>query len=121
MVFYEGYSAYLFDTDRGIFQVTVGEGINNNGTPYYWTEEVVVNEIKLNECLFKKEAPGTPSLYNNTVEYVDKITNFSRVDSVYAIQVRIDDPEESCKTGEHVNRIFSNQSNASSSITSTVE
>jgi hypothetical protein len=117
----EGYSAYLFDTDRGIFQVTVGEGIYNNGTPYYLTDEVVVNEIKLNECLFTKEAPGTPNLYNNTVEYVDKSTNFSRVDSVYAIQVRIDDPEGSCETGEHVNRIFSNQSNASSSITSTVE
>jgi hypothetical protein len=50
----EGYSAYVFDTDRGIFQVTVGEGLYNNGTPYYLTDEVVVNEIKLNECLFTK-------------------------------------------------------------------
>jgi hypothetical protein len=45
------------------------------------------------------------------VEYVDNSTNFNRVDSVYAIQVRIDDPEENCETGEHVNKIFSNQTN----------
>ena len=43
----------------------------------------------------------------------DKNTNFSRVDKVYAIQVRIDDPDENCETGEHVNKIFSNQTNAS--------
>ena len=106
-----GYSAYVFDTDRGIFQVTVGEGIYNNGTPYYLTDEVVVNEIKLNECLFTKEAPGRPNLYDNTVEYVDNSTNFDRVDNVYAIQVRIDDPDENCETGEHVDKIFSNQTN----------
>jgi hypothetical protein len=106
-----GYSAYVFDTDKGIFQVTVGEGLYNNGTPYYLTDEVVVNEIKLNECLLTKQAPGTPNLYNNTVEYVDNSTNFNRVDSVYAIQVRIDDPEENCETGERVNKIFSIQTN----------
>ncbi len=104
-----GYSAYLFDTDKGIFQVTVGEGIYNNGTPYYLTDEVEVNEIKLNECLSTKETPGAPNLYDNTVEYVDKSTNFSRVDKVYAIQVRLDDPDENCETGEHVDKIFSSQ------------
>jgi hypothetical protein len=118
----EGYSAYLFDTDKGKFQVTIGEGIYNNGTPYHLTDEVVVNEIKLNECLFTKEASGHPNLYNNTVEYVDKSTNINKVDNVYAIQVRIDDPDGNCETGEHVDKIFSNQTNASlSSISSTVE
>jgi hypothetical protein len=104
-----GYSAYVFDTDKGIFQVTVGEGIHNNGTPYYLTDEVVVNEIKLNECLSTKEAAGTPHLNDNTVEYVDKSTNFNSVDKVFAIQVRIDDPEENCETGEHVDKIYSSQ------------
>ena len=104
-----GYSAYVFDTDKGIFQVTVGEGIHNNGTPYYLTDEVVANEIKLNECLSTKEARGNPNLYDDTMEYVDNSTNFGRVDNVYAIQVRIDDPEENCETGEHVDKIFSTQ------------
>jgi hypothetical protein len=35
----EGYEAYVFDTDRRIFQVSVVEGIYKNGTPYYWTDQ----------------------------------------------------------------------------------
>ena len=35
----EGYEAYVFDRDKGVFQVTVAEGIYNNGTPYYLTDQ----------------------------------------------------------------------------------
>ena len=31
----EGYEAYIFDTNRGIFQITVAEGTSIDGTPYY--------------------------------------------------------------------------------------
>jgi hypothetical protein len=108
----EGYEAYVFDTDKGVFQVTVAEGIYNNGTPYYLTDQVFANELKLNVCLFTKETAGTPHLENHSVQYVDQNANFTGVNKVYAIQVRIDDPDENCVTGEHINKIFSNQTKA---------
>jgi len=107
----EGYEAYVFDTDKGVFQVTVAEGIYN-GTPYYLTDQVFANELKLNVCLFTKETAGTPHLENHSVQYVDQNANFTGVNKVYAIQVRIDDPDENCVTGEHINKIFSNQTKA---------
>jgi hypothetical protein len=44
----EGYEAYVFDTDQVIFQVTVAEGIYNNGRPYYLTKQVLADDMKLN-------------------------------------------------------------------------
>ena len=40
----EGYEAYVFDTDQEIFQVTVAEGICNNGRPYYSTKLVLADD-----------------------------------------------------------------------------
>src|SRR6266542_6216485 len=31
----EGYEAYVFDTDKGIFQITVAQGLSVDGKPYY--------------------------------------------------------------------------------------
>jgi|RhiMetdeSRZDD1v2_1073273.scaffolds.fasta_scaffold945068_2 hypothetical protein len=47
----EGYEAYVFDTDRRIFQVSVVEGIYKNGTPYYWTDQPWRDHIRINECI----------------------------------------------------------------------
>jgi hypothetical protein len=105
----EGYEAYVYDTDKGIYQVTVAQGVYSNGTPYYLTDQVLANSLKLNECLHTKETSGTPHLDNSTVEYIDQNAKFTKVNKVYAIQVRIDDPNESCQTGEHINKIFSNK------------
>lgn len=49
----EGYQAYVFDTDKGIFEITVAEGSSNK--PHYSTDQILVKVIKLNECLIKIE------------------------------------------------------------------
>lgn len=104
----EGYEAYVFDTDKGIFQVSVAEGVYKNGTPYYLTDQVSVKNVKINECLSTAATDSIPSLANHTVGYVDQNANFTKVNKVYTIQIRIDDPDKNCQTGEHINKIYSN-------------
>jgi hypothetical protein len=109
----EGYQAYVFDTDKGIFQVTVSEGSSDK--PYYSTDELLVKQIKLNECLLTKETQGKPLFDNSTVEFVDHKLDITKVNKAYAIQVTSDDPDEKCETGEHVRKIYQirgNQTNA---------
>jgi hypothetical protein len=109
----EGYQAYVFDTDKGIFQVTVAEGSSNK--PYYSTDQLLVKEIKLDECLLSKETAGKPLFDNSTVEFVDHKLDITKVNMAYAIQVTLDDPDDTCDTGEHVRKIYhmrGNQTNA---------
>jgi hypothetical protein len=105
----EGYEAYVFDTDKGIFQITVAEGSSNK--PYYSVGHILAKEIKLNECLLSEGTHGKPRFDNNTVEYIDHNQNFTKVNKAYAIQVTSDDPDERCKTGEHISKIFPTQTN----------
>src|SRR6266540_258966 len=60
----EGYYAYVFNTDKGIFQITVAEGDANK--PYYGVDRIVNKEIKLHECLITKSTTGKPSFENET-------------------------------------------------------
>jgi hypothetical protein len=109
----EGYHAYIFDTDKGIFQVTVSEGSPNK--PYYSTDQLLVKQIKLNECLLTNETQGKPLFDANTVEFVDHKLAITKVNKAYAVQVTSDDPDEKCETGEHVRKIYQirgNQTNA---------
>ncbi len=106
----EGYEAYVFGTDKGIFQITVSVGSSNK--PYYSVGHILTKEIKLNECLLTEGTHGKPQFDNNTIEYIDHNQNFTKVNKAYTIQVTSDDPDDRCKTGEHVNKIFPNQTNA---------
>ena len=55
----EGYQAYVFDTDKGTFEITVAEGSSNK--PHYSTDQILAKVIKLNECLIKnRETHGKP-------------------------------------------------------------
>ena len=82
----EGYQAYVFDTDKGTFEITVAEGSSNK--PHYSTDQILAKVIKLSECLIKtKGTLGTPLFQNNTVMSVDPNLNFIKVNKVYAIQV----------------------------------
>jgi hypothetical protein len=103
----EGYEAYVFDTDKGFFQVTVAEGESEK--PYYSADHLLVKGIKLNECLLSESTHGKPHFDNNTVQYIDNNQNFTRVNKAFAIQVSVDDPDGKCKTGEHIQKIFPNQ------------
>jgi hypothetical protein len=107
----EGYQAYVFDTDKGIFEITVTESSSNK--PHYSTDQIFAKVIKLNECLIKaKGTHGKPLFENNTVRYVDPNLNFTKVNKVYTIQVILDDPDEKCETGQYIRKIYSNQTNA---------
>lgn len=106
----EGYEAYVFNTDKGIFQITVAEGSSNK--PYYSVDHILSKEIKLNECLLTEGTHGKPRFSNSTVEYIDHNQNFTKVNKVHAIQVTSDDPDDICTTGQHIRKIFPNQTNA---------
>jgi len=115
----EGYHAYVFETDKGIYQISVAEGSSNK--PYYGTGHILNKEIKLNECLLTKDTRGKPSFENNTIRYIDDKLNITKVNKVHAIKVVLDDPDERCKNGEHIreiipNNIHANMSNNSSSV-----
>ena len=106
----EGYQAYIFDTDKGIFEITVAEGSSNK--PHYSTDQILSKGIKLDECLIKnRETQGKPLFENNTVSYVDPSLNVTKVNKVYTVQVISDDPDEKCETGQHIRKIDSNQTN----------
>jgi hypothetical protein len=106
----EGYQAYVFDTDKGTFEITVAESSSNK--PHYSTDQILAKAIKLNECLIKnRETHGKPLFENNTVWYVDPNLNITRVNKVYTAQVILDDPDEKCETGQHIRKIYSNQTN----------
>jgi hypothetical protein len=106
----EGYQAYVFDTDKGIFEITVTESSSNK--PHYSTDQILAKVIKLNECLIKtRETHGKPLFENNTVSYVDPNLNVTKVNKVFTAQVISDDPDEKCETGQHIRKIYSNQTN----------
>jgi len=106
----EGYEAYVFDTDKGIFQITVAEGSSNK--PYCSADHILAKEIKLNECLLTEGTHGKPQFDNNTVAFIDHNQNFTKVNKAYTIQVTSDDPDETCQTGQHIRKIFPTQTNA---------
>ena len=54
---------------------------------------------------------GKPLFENNTVMYVDPNLAFTKVNKVYTIQVISDTPDEKCETGQHIRKIYSNQTN----------
>ena len=101
----EGYEAYVFKTDKGNFMITVAEGSGTN--PYYSTNHLLTNDVKLNECLDTESGRGKPSFHEHTAEYQGRNLNLTAITHVYAIQVTSDDPDEECETGEHVSKIFS--------------
>ena len=106
----EGYQAYVFDTDKGTFEISVAEGSSKS---HFSTDQILAKVIKLNECLIKtKGTHGTPLFQNNTVMYVDPNLNFIKVNKVYTIQVISENPDEKCETGQHIRKIYLNQTNA---------
>jgi hypothetical protein len=106
----EGYQAYVFDTDKGTFEITVAESSSNK--PHYSTDQILAKVIKLNECLIKnRETHGKPLFENNTVSYIDPNLNVTKVNKVYTAQVISDDPDEKCETGQHIRKIYSNHTN----------
>ena len=47
--------------------ITVAEGSGTN--PYYSTNHLLTNDVKLNECLDTESGRGKPSFHEHTAEY----------------------------------------------------
>ncbi|MGH9913106.1 MAG: hypothetical protein ACRD4W_11735, partial [Nitrososphaeraceae archaeon] len=69
----EGYEAYVFKTDKGNFMITIAEGSGTN--PYYSTNHLLTNDVKLNECLDTESGRGKPSFHEHTAEYQGRNLN----------------------------------------------
>jgi len=102
----EGYWAYIFKTDKGNFMISIS-GADPDPCCYYGADHLLTDDIKLNECLDTESGRGKPSFHDHTAEYLGRNLNLTSVDHVYSILVTIDDPDDECETGEHVNKIYS--------------
>ena len=47
--------------------ITISEGSGTN--PYYSTNHLLTNDVKLNECLDTESGRGKPSFHEHTAEY----------------------------------------------------
>ncbi len=103
----EGYEAYVFDTDKGIFQITVAQGLSADGKPYYSVAHILSNQINTGACLLTEKMSGTPLFSGNTVELTNNSITFTKVNKVYTLLVTSGDPDNECRTGEHISKIFS--------------
>lgn len=101
----EGYNAYIFDTDKGIYQIAVSYSGGN--TPGYFSSRILSNISSVGDCLITEKTNGTPNLNSQTVEYVDSDIQFTDVSRALTIVVSLDDPDEECISGEHVRKIIS--------------
>jgi hypothetical protein len=102
----EGYEAYVFDTDRGMFQITVSAS-SNDGIANYSTARIISNQTELGDCLLTEKVNGEPAFDKQTVQYVDKSIHFTKVKKAMTILVSSDDPDEECNSGEHIRKIIS--------------
>src|SRR6266498_5972251 len=75
----EGYEAYVFDTDKGIFQITVAQGPSTDGKPYYSVDHILSNQINIGACLLTEKISGTPLFSGNTVELTNSSITFTKV------------------------------------------
>jgi hypothetical protein len=101
----EGYNAYIFDTDKGIYQVTVSYSSSNS--PDYFSSRILSNISSVGDCLITEKTNGMTNFNSQTVEYVDSDIQFTEVKRALAIVVSLDDPDEECISGEHVRKIIS--------------
>jgi hypothetical protein len=101
----EGYQAYVFRTDKGNFMITVAQGAGS--TPYYSIERLLTNDLMINSCLITGEVPGEPRIQGHAAVLLGRNLGLASVNDVYAIQVSSDDPDNTCKTGDHVSKIIS--------------
>jgi hypothetical protein len=74
----EGYEAYVFDTDKGIFQISVGQGTANEGTPFYSTYHTTSNSTGEGQCFQKEATDAKANFDNHTATYIDHNLNIKK-------------------------------------------
>jgi len=103
----EGYDAYVFQTNKGIFQITVAQSTSTNGTPLYSTERIISNQTGEGDCLQTEDTNAEANFDNHTATYFEQNLKVTKIKKVSTIQVSLDDPSTECPSGVHVNKIYS--------------
>jgi hypothetical protein len=105
----EGYQAYVIKTNQGNYMITIAQGPGSN--PSYSAERLLTNEIELNGCLVAEESQMEPRIWGNVIVFLGQDLGLTSINEVYAIEVTTDDPDATCKTGDHLSRIISYMTN----------
>lgn len=103
----EGYLAYVIKTNKGNFMITVAQGPGS--TPSYSAERLLTNELELKGCLVTEESQIEPRIWGHVIAFLGQDLGLTSISEVYAIEVTTDDPDETCKTGDHLSRIISHR------------
>ena len=101
----EGYQAYVIKTNNGNFMITVAQGPGSS--PSYSAERLLTNELELNGCLVTEESQVEPRVWGRVIAFLGQDPGLTSINEVYAIEVTTDDPDDTCKTGDHLSKIIS--------------
>jgi len=101
----EGYQAYVIKTNKGNFMITVAEGPGSR--PSFSAERLLTNELELNGCLLTAETQVEPRVWGRVIAFLGEDLDPTSISEVYAIEVTTDDPDDTCKTGDHLSKIIS--------------
>lgn len=101
----EGYQAYVIKTNKGNFMITVAQGLGSS--PSYSAERLLTNDLELNGCLVTEESQVEPRVWGRVIAFLGQDLDLTSISEVYAIEVITDDPDDTCKTGDHLSKIIS--------------
>ena len=101
----EGYKAYVIKTNKGNFMITVAQGPGSS--PSYSAGRLLTNELELNGCLVTEETQVEPLVWGRVIAFLGQDADLTSISVVYAIEVTTDDPDDTCKTGDHLSKIIS--------------
>lgn len=101
----EGYQAYVIKTNKGNFMITVAQGPGSS--PSLSAERLLTNELRLDECLVTEETEVQPRVWGRVIAFLGQDQGLTSISEVYTIEVTTDDPDDTCKTGDHLSKIIS--------------
>jgi hypothetical protein len=85
--------------------ITVAQGPGSS--PSYSAERLLTNELELNGCLVTEESQVEPRVWGRVIAFLGQDPGLTSINKVYAIEVTTDDPDDTCKTGDHLSKIIS--------------
>jgi hypothetical protein len=103
----EGYQAYVIKTNKGNFMITVAQGPGSS--PSLSAERLLTNELVLNGCLVTEQTDVEPRVWGRVIAFLGQDQGLTSISEVYAIGVTTDDPDDNCKTGDHLSKIISHR------------
>jgi hypothetical protein len=85
--------------------ITVAQGPDSS--PSYSAGRLLTNELELNGCLVTEESQVEPRVWGRVIAFLGQDPGLISISEVYAIEVTTDDPDNDCKSGDHLSKIIS--------------